>query len=297
MAKARKSPSPLFRSRAGYEAFMAMYEAALQSGPVPYETRMVNTRFGDTHVVLGGPRDAPPMVIFHGWNGSGCNTGAEFPFAFAEHRVVIPDIIGHPGKSAPSRPPTAGPAYADWACDLLDGLGLDRVIAMGISGGGWMTLKLAAHAPYRVLKGVAVSTDGLTSLTWWRVLGIAPAGLLPNRTTIRWFMQTAKSPDVPVDPLSDGFGRGLELILKQFKTQRNPGLLTDDELRRITPPLLVLMGEHERFFDPRRAVARARALIPGLVAAEVVPHAGHMMTIDQPKFLEARFTRFLREGS
>lgn len=293
-----KGPSPLFRSQAGYAAFMAMYDAALQAGPVAYETRMVGTRFGETHVVLGGPADAPPLILFHGWNGSACNTGAEFPFAFAEHRVVIPDIIGHPGKSAPSRPPTAGSPYADWACDLLDGLGLEKVVAMGISGGGWMTLKLAAYAPERVVKGVALSTDGLTPLTWTRIMfGISPAALWPNPTTIGWFMRTARWPDAPMDSLSQDFGRGLELTLKHFRTQRNPGLLTEDELRRVASPTLVLMGEHERFFDPHRAIARAQALIPGLVAAEVVPHAGHMMTVDQPEYLKARVERFLREGS
>ena len=277
---------------------MAMYDLALQDGPVPYETRTVGTRFGDTHVVIGGPPGAPPLVLFHGWNGNASRIGAEFPFTLAEHRVYMPDIIGNSGKSAPSRPPTAGSNYADWACDLLDGLGLDGVIAMGISGGGWMTLKLAAYAPERVFKGIAVSTDGLTPITWRKlILGITPAGMWPNPTTVRWFVQTIKSPDVPMNRDAEDFGRGIEIMLKYHRTQRNPGLLTDDELRRITSPLLVLMGEHECFFDPRKAVARARRLIPGLVAAEVVAHAGHLMTADQPEFLEARVQRFLREGS
>ena len=298
MADAMKSPSPLFRSRAGYEACMAMYDAALTAGPVPYETRMVGTRFGDTHVVIGGRADAPPLVLFHGWNGNACNIGAEFPFVFAGHRVYMPDIIGNSGKSAPNRPPTAGSTYADWACDVLDGLGLDRVIAMGISGGGWMTLKLAAYATVRVIKGIALCTDGLTRLTWERaILGMSGAALWPNPTTMRWFVRTFKSPDAPMNQQSEDFGRGLQSIIKHYRSQRNPGLLTDDELRRITSPLLVLMGEHERLFDSPKALERARALIPGLVAAELVPHAGHLMTADQPEYLEARVNRFLREGN
>jgi pimeloyl-ACP methyl ester carboxylesterase len=256
---------------------------------------MVDTLAG--RMVIGGPLDAPPRCS-SGWNGNASHIGAEFPFALAGHRVYMPDIIGNSGKSAPSRPPTAGSNYADWARDLLDGLGLDQVISMGISGGGWMTLKLSAYAPERVLRGVAVSTDGLTSITWRKlILGITPATIRPNPTTVRWFVRTIKSPDAPMNQESEDFGRGIEIMLKYHRTQRNPGLLTDDELRRITSPLLVLIGEHECFFDPGKAVARARALIPGLVAAEIVPHAGHLMTADQPEFLEKRVNRFLRESS
>jgi pimeloyl-ACP methyl ester carboxylesterase len=292
MARAGNSPSPLFRSQSGYEALMAMYEEALAAGPVHYETRFVDSRFGPSHVIIGGPPEAPPLVLFHGWNGNASNIGADFPFVFSGYRVYMPDIVGHPGKSAPARPPIAGSTYSDWACDVLDGLGLERAVVMGISGGGWMTLKLAAHAPERILKGVALSTDGLTPITWTRVLGIAPAAVWPNRTTMRWFVDTATSPEGKIGGRADDFARGLEPILKHFRTQRNPGLLSDDELRRIHRPLLILMGEHERFFDSPRAVARAQALIPGVIA-EIVPHAGHVMTIDQPDYLRERVMRFL----
>lgn len=271
---------------------MAAYDAALRAGPVPYETRMVETRFGQTHVVIGGQEDAPPMVLFHGWNGNASNTGAEFSFVFPHYRAYIPDIIGHPGKSAPSRPPTAGSAYVDWACDVLDGLALDRPVAMGISGGGWMVLKIASYAPHRISRGVALATDGLTGLTLWKALGLAPAGLWPNPTTIRWFMRTI-SPQVELGSRQmEVFGRQLELTLRHFRTQRNPGRLTDDELRRIGVPILVLMGDQECFFDARRAVARAKALIPDVVA-EVVPNAGHAMTMDQPEYLAHRVMEFL----
>jgi pimeloyl-ACP methyl ester carboxylesterase len=55
------------------------------------------------------------------------------------------------------------------------------------------------------------------------------------------------------------------------------------------------MGDQECFFDARRAVARAKALIPDVVA-EVVPNAGHAMTFDRPEYLRQRVTRFLQAG-
>ena len=60
--------------------------------------------------------------------------------------------------------------------------------------------------------------------------------------------------------------------------------------------LLVLMGEYERIFKPYVAVERARKLIPGLVSAEIVPDAGHLMTTDQPQWLQERIFRFIQDA-
>ncbi len=285
----------IYRSRAGYETVMAMYDEALRRGPVPYQTRTVPTRYGKTHIVTGGPESAPPLLLFHGWTGSAAGIGAEFPFLFNDFRVYMPDIIGHAGKSDPNRPPTAGSTYADWAMDVLDALKIERAIAMGISGGGWMTLKLCSYHPGRVTRAVALSTDGLSATNRWGMLrGMVPAAVFPNPTTARWFLEFVTAPSTPKDEPAQAFAEGMNILLKHFKTQNNPGLLTNDELRQITSPLLVLIGEYERIFRPKAAIERAQKLIPGLVSAEWVANAGHLMTADQPDWLRNRILEFIR---
>lgn len=286
----------LYRSQASYASLMALYDVALTRGPVPYETRMLNTRYGQTHVVIGGPIDGQPLVLFHGWNGSAAGIGSEFPFLFTSFRVYMPDIIGHAGKSAPNRPKTSEATYADWASDVLDALKIQRAVIVGISGGGWMTLKFAAYYPDRVSRAVAVSTDGLSSMnTWGALWGMLPAALFPNRITIGWFSEFVTSPNVPKGERVKAFAEGMQVLLKHFKTQNNPGLLSDDELRRIHSPVLVLMGEYERIFRPYVAIKRAKHLIPGLISAEIVPNAGHLMTADQPEWVEQRILKFIHE--
>lgn len=288
----------LYRSKAGYAAVMALYDLALSQGPVPYETRFVDTRHGQTHVVIGGPADGQPVILFHGWNGSAAGAGVDFPFLFPSFRVYVPDIIGHAGRSAPHRPKPVGSTYADWASDVLDALNIPQALVLGISGGGWMTLKFAAYYPQRVVRAVVMSTDGLSSTNAWGMLGgMLPAALLPNRTTTRWFMEFVTSRHRPQDRQAQGFADAMLILLRHFKTQGNPGLLPDEELRRITSPLLVLMGEYERIFRPQVAIERARKLIPGLVSAESVMNAGHLMTADQPDWLKQRILRFIQDGA
>lgn len=288
--------NPIYRSEKGRLAVMACYDAAVASAPVPYESRTVRTRHGETHVLVGGPAAAPPLLLFHGWNGSAGGIGREFPFLFEHYRVYMPDIIGHAGKSAPTRLDTHGPGYAEWAADMLDALRLPACPVVGISGGGWMTLKLAAHLGARVTRAAALSTDGLAhvdmlNVAYWMV----PAAIFPSGYTMRRFYRFITSPRAPYNAVvAERFCADMLVCLQHFKPQGNPGLISDEELGRISAPTLVLMGEDERAFPPRESVLRAHARIPSLVAAELVPCAAHLMTIDQPKLVKEQLLAFLR---
>jgi pimeloyl-ACP methyl ester carboxylesterase len=287
--------NPIYRSEKGRKAIMAAYDAAVARAPVPYESRTLNTRHGETHVLVGGPSGAPPLLLFHSWNGSAGGIGHEFPFLLERYRVYMPDIIGHPGRSAPTRLDTAGAGYAEWAADLLDALKLPPCPAVGISGGGWMTLKITAHLAGRVTRAAAVSTDGLAHMDMLNVAyWMLPSAVFPSPYTVRRFYRFVTSPRAPYNPeAARRFCDDMLVVLRNFRPQGNPGLISDEELGRITPPTLVLMGEDERAFPPRESVLRAHARIPGLVAAELVPRAGHLMTVDQPKLLKEKLLAFL----
>ena len=43
--------------------FDAAYQAVLNQWPVPYEELTISTRFGATHVIASGQREAPPVVL------------------------------------------------------------------------------------------------------------------------------------------------------------------------------------------------------------------------------------------
>src|SRR5205814_3685659 len=56
-----------FKTAAGEATYLAAYDAAMTSWPVPYEEMDIPTPFGTTHVVVSGPRDAAPLVLLHGY--------------------------------------------------------------------------------------------------------------------------------------------------------------------------------------------------------------------------------------
>ena len=56
-----------FKTSEGEAAYLAAYDAAMRLWPVPYEETEIPGRFGTTHVVTSGPKDAPPLVLLHGF--------------------------------------------------------------------------------------------------------------------------------------------------------------------------------------------------------------------------------------
>ena len=45
--------------------FMEIYDAKMKEWPVPYESLYVDTSYGQVHVIISGPEDAPPMLLLH----------------------------------------------------------------------------------------------------------------------------------------------------------------------------------------------------------------------------------------
>ncbi len=73
-----------------------------------------------------------------------------------------------------------------------------------------------------------------------------------------------------------------------------PVMFSDDQLRAMRVPTLLLVGDHEVICDPATALARARGLFPD-VQAELVPQSSHDMCFSQHLVVDARVLDFLKK--
>ena len=71
--------------------------------------------------------------------------------------------------------------------------------------------------------------------------------------------------------------------------------LSDDELRALRVPVLLMIGENEVLYDAAAALARARRLIPEFDGA-LVPGCRHDMSSSQFRIVNARVLDFLNEA-
>jgi pimeloyl-ACP methyl ester carboxylesterase len=283
-----------FRSRDGQQQYEAAYDAVLEQWPAPYGDMMVPTPFGDTHVLVSGHEQAAPVVLLHATGTSATGWRSNVGSLSQCHRVFAVDIVGEAGRSRQTALLRNRQDCVTWLCAVLDGLRLDRVSIVGWSFGGWTATAFVLAEPARVDKCVL----------------LAPfASLAPYAPPVLLFLKLG--PYLPFGPpgslalrmMSPGFrfderfARQFVLGGRQFRAadpRRSvfPQPYDDIELRWISVPVLLLIGDRESTFDPRLAVSRAKALIPD-VRARLLPGVGHMVAIEAADFVNAETLRFL----
>ncbi len=285
--------SRLYRTPAGYAAMMAAYDAALEHWPVPYECRTVPTRHGETHLIACGSPDATPLVLLGGAGSNATRWLPNIAGLSSRFRVYAIDGLGESGKSSPNRPSYRGAAYGEWLVDVFDALNIERANVVGISRGGWLTLKIAAFAPERVNCIVPMSAQGLAPLSLRFLLRMAAVLLVPSDRSILRLAQFTTSPNLPVNQ------RNVERILMIFKHYRSNRSrvpdFTDDELRRIKSPTLLIWGQYEAVYNVTKATQRTTRLLSDL-CVEVIANAGHTVSDDQPDAVNERIIRFVING-
>ena len=168
---------------------MAAYEASLRFWPVPFESMDLPSRFGCTHLIACGPKDAPALVILHGYFASLTMWALNIADLSQDFRVYAVDVMGQPGKSIPDLPIQSREDFVDWLSSILDSLKIDKANLMGMSYGGWVALNYALGAPERVEKCVLLSpAGGFIPLVSQFMLRAMPMMFLPRRFLVEGFM-------------------------------------------------------------------------------------------------------------
>ncbi len=288
-------PTALYKSPAGYAAMMAWYDQALAELRVPVESLSVLTRYGVTHAVAAGPLGAPPVVLLHAVSANALLWAPQIPALARDYRVYALDVIGMAGRSAPVRLPYDGRSYADWLRQALDALGLAAASFVGLGFGAWLILRLAGLAPHAITRAALLSPAGFLPVHWKYLVPVIWDVLFINDDQARRLSrQLLAPPDVPLD---ERLTELLFLSIKHFQPVFEAPGLPAAQIAQLTAPTLVLVGEHEGLWSPRELLGRARFTLPHLRAAEVVPGAGHGLTVSHADFVNARLRRFLREDA
>lgn len=283
----------LYKSPAGHAAMMAWYTTTLAHLSVPCQSLTVTTRCGSTHVLAAGRTGAPPVVLLHALSANALMWARQIPALAQSFRVFAPDIVGMSGRSASTRLPYDGRAYAAWLGDVLHGLGLERAALVGIDFSGWLIPRFAAYASARITRAALLSPAGFLPVRWRYLVPVIWDVLFINDAQARRLAHAMLAPSGhTLDPEAVEMQY---LILKHFRAQFEPPALPDHELARLTAPTLVLVGEHEDVWPPAALLKRARHALPSLVAADIVPGAGHGLLAHQPEAVSARLLKFLNE--
>lgn len=254
------------------------------------------------HVTQDGPRDAPALVLIHGFTASTRSWDPLVPMLAQRYRVIRIDLLGH-GRSA--KPTDAGYAVPDQARrvgEVLDQLGVGRAVVVGHSTGGSVATALAEGRPDLVAALALLNTGP-------RLDAFIPQGpadqllqvpvigqllwRLRTESLVRSAAATAVSRDVAIpqavvdDVLGMTYhaftaaGRGAEDYLLQRPLP--------DRLAALGIPLLVLFGAEDRRW--RSSSARDYRAVPG-ARIEMLPGVGHSPLLEDPPRTAELLTAF-----
>jgi pimeloyl-ACP methyl ester carboxylesterase len=251
-----------------------------------------------------GPREAPVVILLHGF-GASLETWEPWAQALsADYRVIRIDLPGF-GLTGPD--PTGD--YSDARAirvliGLMDQLGIDRASLVGNSLGGRIAWNFAAQHPERLTRLVLVSPDGFASpgfeydrapkmpLVMQVLPYVAPRGLLKanlaagygrpetlSEATLTRYRDMLLAPGVRRAILA----RMAQVILKE------PG----PTLSRITKPTLLLWGERDGMIPISNAADYQRYLPDATLVR--LPGLGHLPFEEDPAGSLPPVERFLAD--
>jgi 3-oxoadipate enol-lactonase len=256
---------------------------------------------GKTYIYeLPGPRDAPTVILLHGWTATAAlNFSRVMTPLSAKFHVVAMDIRGH-GRGIRPRPFFRLEDCADDVIALADELALDKVIPIGYSMGGTIAQLVAYRHPGRVSGLVLCATartfksQGRDRLLWEGTMGIAATMLTMAPSGVRQqlldrFVLVRAKPDTPQWMLDEikrndpAFVVQAGLALGRFDAGDWIGTLGRDGTTTI-PTAVVVTTKDTTVATPRqRALAKA---LSGGTTYEV--EAGHRAAVTDPHlFLSA----------
>jgi pimeloyl-ACP methyl ester carboxylesterase len=205
--------------------------------------------------------EGPPLVLLHGGLMTiDLNFAILLPALARRHRVIAVELQGHGHTADIDRPPT----FAGFAADvvaLLDHLGIERADVVGFSLGGLTGYELVISHPDRVRRAVLASADHRND----RPGELDPA-LLPTQDDFQ-AMRDAYLATAPEPGAFDTMAEKTSGLVQAFTGW------TDDQLRGVDLPVLILVGDTD-FIHVENAAEAMRLLPKGQLA--VLPGTTHM---------------------
>ena len=232
----------------------------------------------------------PTLVMIHGAGGRAQVWRNQVHLLKSSLNTLAVDLPGH-GKSIGNARGTID-EYATWLMEMLQDFFPDPPFLMGHSMGGAIVQTAAVEKP-ALMKGIILAATGPR-------MGVAPAfleGLLNNfDNIIDTIMNYAYAPEVDPRFITEGAvlmrEAGSTVVHGDFMACNRFDMR--DRISKIALPALVLCGDKDLLTPPMLSEKLSGAIERSRLG--MVPLAGHMVMIENPKVFNQTVLDFILEA-
>lgn len=205
-----------------------------------------------------------PLVLLHGFGGSG-QAWAPFVADLAKaFRVIVPDLRGHGHSTNPTNQFTHRQSALD-VYALLDRLGIRTFQAMGISTGGMTLIHMATRQPSRVEKMILIGATIYFPEQARKIMREATVESITPEDWARLRSQHAHGDDQI---------RALRNEFHNFKDSYDDMNFTAPFLSTITAETLIVHGDRDAFFPVDIPVEEYKAIPRAYLW--IIPNGDHV---------------------
>ena len=220
-----------------------------------------------------------PVLLIHGGLGNADIWANQVADLMTDHLVIVADSRGH-GRSTRTEEPFGYDLMASDYLALLDYLKVDKVDLVGWSDGGIIGLDIAMSHPERLdhlfAHAANITTDGVDP-----TVGDDPVFM---GIYAAWMGEDYAK----LSPTPDQFDAFIAQISEMWASQPN---WTDDQVKAITVPTAVVVGDHDEAILPAHS-EKIAALIPGAKLV-ILPEASHFAMLQAPAEYTAAIRSFI----
>ena len=300
-----RQPYYPFRSEQAQAEYEALCQERAKAWPASSETVTLESASGRTFVRACGRTTDPALVLLPGARGGSLMWTPHVAALSAHYRTYALDIIGDVGFSVNRYKISKAEDLVNWLDEVLAVLApTEPVNLLGMSYGGWIAAEYALRFPRRLRNVVLLAPGGtVLPISWGFFMRITPLclpipglGGSPLRRTLHWIFRDSAQGSEAVRALFEEVVADMQKVWHLFALPRPPwpNVLDDKAWQGFRVPCLFLVGENEKIYSAQAAVRRLSRVAPQ-VKAEIIPGAGHDLTMAQVELVIRKVLEFLGE--
>jgi 3-oxoadipate enol-lactonase len=252
------------------------------------------------HIVEAGPPSAMPVIFLHGFPFSHRMWQHQLDLAATLYHTIAYDIRGH-GSSDVGDGQYSIEGHVDDLFGVMDHLAIQRAVVVGLSMGGYITLRALERNPERFL-GVALcntrseadTDEGRINraIAARKVKTTGSAAYADEFVAKVFWEQSLKRTSPAVQLIRDVIAHTPPLSIAGTLLALAGRTDTTHSLGMIRVPTMLLVGEYDAITPP----ACSQSMHSWIAGSElhVIRNAGHMSPLENPEAVNEKLMGFLK---